>query len=256
MKPSLFVWFLFIAVGFNGCKKDETDNGCPSYPRPTDTYKYPIRPGTSEWANLHSGDEMLQACQIPNDLLKQMSTQGLVQTWLDMPLNNEITMANSPEKAMIFFIEKFSGLKELVLRNDAADELFKRYQFYDPSCVTSYKGIKQGEFVLSSIYIDLPLAQDTILNKMTLQQKKALMREALNKYDLRIKYDEYYDVLTTDLSLFICAKAMVTCQYQPFFNELNNNLRWFIDNAQFPIPLGNYTAERNIIVTQAENFIR
>lgn len=257
MKLSIFFAFFFATITFsNGCKKNNSEGWCNPYPIPADTYRYPIVPGVPAWANLQTGDERLAACQIPDSILSNISTEGLVQSWLDMPINNEITMANSPQKAMIFFMEKFSGLRELVKRTDAADIFFKRYQFFNPACVTNYQGIEEGKFVLSSIYIDLPLAQDTILKKMTLQLKKALMKEALDKYKVRKKYADHYDVFTTDLSLFICAKAMVNSNYPPFLNKINNNLQWFINNALFPAPLGEYANERDIIMTYSSNFIK
>ena len=241
----------------SSCKKEKPDIDCNTYPVPSDTYKYPILPGTPAWANLKTGDEMLQACQIPDSVLPTISTEGLIQSWLDMPLNNEIFMTNSLQKAIEYFIENFSGLRELVGRNDAADKLFKKYQSMNPACITTFKtDIGQGSFTFLFSYIELPLAQDTILNKMTLDQKKDLMKEALQKYYSRIEYSTYYDVVSTDLSLYICARSMRNNQYQPFLNQVNSNLQWFIDNALFPVPLGDYTIEKNIIISHSLDFIK
>jgi len=241
----------------SSCKKTKADIDCNSYPVPSDTYKYPILPGTPAWANLKTGEEMLQACQIPDSVLPTISTEGLVQSWLDMPLNNEIFVTNSIQKAMEYFIENFSGLRELVGRYDAADKLFKKYQSMNPACITTFKTeIEQGSFTFLFSYIELPLAQDTILNQMTLKQKKILVNEAMKKYKYRIDHLNYYDIITANISLFICAKVMRNCQYQPFLNSMNDDLLWFISNAQFKIPLDNYATEKNIIISNSLNFTK
>lgn len=253
----IFGWFVALIIFGNSCKKGSLNNDCNSYPVPLDTYKYPILPGTPAWANFQTGPERMQACQIPDNILPDISTEGLVQSWLDFPLNNEIFMANSLQKATVYFIANFSGLRELVGRNDAADKLFKKYQSMNPTCVTIYQtDIEQAQFTFLFSYIELLSAQDTILNKMSLSQKKALMKEAMGKYYSRIAYIKYYGGGLMDLSLFICAKAMVNCKYQPFITQINSNLSWFINNAVFPIPLGDYSFEKNIIISQALNFIK
>lgn len=255
-RPNFLLCFIAVIMVYNSCKKDSPNIDCNSYPIPSDTYKYPILPGTPAWANLQTGQQRLQACQIPDSILSKISTEGLIQSWLDFPLNNEIFSSNSPQNAIEYFIINFSGLRELVKRNDVADKLYKRYQLLNPSCITIYPtGVEQGKFTFIFTYIKLALAQDTILNKMPLQHKKTLMREALGKYELLKKYSQYYDGFTIDLSLFICARTMVNCQYQPFLNQINNNLLWFINNALFPIPVGDYSVEKNIIISHALNFI-
>lgn len=257
MKPVIFFICVIVMVIGSSCNKEKADVDCNVYPVPSDTYKYSILPGTPAWANLKTGDERLQACQIPDSVLPRISTGGLVQSWLDMPLNNEILMTNSLQKAIEYFIEKFSGLRELVGRKDAADKLLARYQSMNPACVSTFKtDIEQGSFTFSFSYIELPLAQDTILNQMTLKQKKILINEALKKYKYRTDHLEYYDVMTANISLFICARVMRNCQYQPFLSSMNDDLLWFINNAQFKMPLDGYATEINIIISNSKKFIQ
>lgn len=54
------------------------------------SYNFPVRPGTEEWKKLKSGDEMAAVCNIPEAVLKNLSTQALVNTCLDYPLFNEV----------------------------------------------------------------------------------------------------------------------------------------------------------------------
>jgi hypothetical protein len=169
-----FILFIAVIIFTNSCKKESTDNNCGNYHIPFDTYKYPILPGTPAWATLKTGQEMWQACQIPDTVLRTISTEGLIQSWIEMPLNNELFMTTSLQKAMEKFIANFSGLRELIGRNDAAKKLFTKYQALKPDCITKFKtDNKKGAFPFLFSYIELPLAQDTILNKMTLEQKRS-----------------------------------------------------------------------------------
>jgi hypothetical protein len=43
--------------------------------RPKDSYNYPAYPGRKEWEHLSTGQEMQEACRVPLDKLKNMSTQ-------------------------------------------------------------------------------------------------------------------------------------------------------------------------------------
>jgi hypothetical protein len=49
---------------------------------------------------------------------------------------------------------------------------------------------------------------------------------------------------------------MRNSQYQPFLNQINEDLMWFILNAQFYIPLGDYRIEKEIIISNSKIFIK
>ncbi len=258
MKLIFYTCIAFFVVVIAGCKKDTISNeDCWNYPEPADTYKYPILPGTPEWATLETGDERLEACQIPDNILATISTEGLVQSWLDMPLAIEIFFANSPQRAIEFFIENFSGLRELVGRADAWNKLLEKYKSMIPACITTLASeVEQGKYTFLFSYLELPLAQDTILNKMNLNQKKELVSVALDKFYLRNRLPNHFGGLVTDFALLICARVMRNCNYSPFLSKVNDNLQWFIDKGVFPIPLGDYEVEKNIIISSAKNFLK
>lgn len=182
---SIFKWgiILFVFISLSSCnKKDNLPTVvCENIPKPSDTYIYPIRPGTSQWKNLTSGDERLQACQIPDSVLATISTDGLIQSWLDFPLANEILSVNSLQKGIEYFMVDFSGLKELCKRKDTGDKLFERYKKMDPLCINNFTSdTAKGTYTFSFTYIEMLLGQDTILNKFAASQKKLLVAEAIN----------------------------------------------------------------------------
>lgn len=246
-----------VLLAFFSCKKDKIANiDCKPYVMPADTYHYPILPGTPEWLALGTTEARWQACQIPGNVLNTISTDGLVQGWLDMPLNNEVFLANSLQRAIEFYIENFSGLKEFVKRNDAAEKLFGRYQMLSTSCIENYSTLEGKEnYSFLFIYAGLLLGQDTVINKMPLQQKKQLVAEAIKKATEQQAYYDVYGKPGLENCCFICAKVMNNCNYQPFISQINDEIRWFLYNAQFYIPAEDHGKETNIIINAAKNFI-
>src|SRR5699024_8850500 len=86
-------------------------------------YEYPVRPGTAEWTSLENHQEMVDACQIPEDILESMSTEELVQTVVAYPLNADMFAYDSTDIGFEIVSEHFNGLKELQERSDSASEL-------------------------------------------------------------------------------------------------------------------------------------
>src|SRR5574339_653333 len=79
-------------------------------------YDYPIKPGTDEWKNLRSQDEMIEACQIPAELLKKLTTEALVISCLRYPLYPQINAYNSIQHGFDRLASKFNGFQELQKR--------------------------------------------------------------------------------------------------------------------------------------------
>ena len=64
---------------------------------PTDVYQYPYVPNTPEWLELHSHgmQAVYAALEIPESILKNMSSAGLVQTFLDYTYCAEFMLSSS-----------------------------------------------------------------------------------------------------------------------------------------------------------------
>ncbi|MFC4875089.1 hypothetical protein [Negadavirga shengliensis] len=168
-----------------GNEEDWIPTNC-EVPRAADAYVYPIVPGMPEWENLLTWEERLETCQIPADLLESMSTAGLIDSWREFPLTLDLFLDNEFQFGMEFHIQNFSGLQELSRRNDAGTELMARYQLMKPACVTTYEDeMMLSSFTLDYVPIELLLAQDIILDKLSPAQKKTLLSEALSKYRKR-----------------------------------------------------------------------
>lgn len=91
-------------------------------------YEYPAQPGTEEWSALNGRIEMAEACQIPEEILENMTTEALVYTVLNYPLMIDIYAydfyseeGDSYLLAMESIATEFNGLQELKQRTDAVE---------------------------------------------------------------------------------------------------------------------------------------
>lgn len=252
---------LLLLFLLSNCREDKITTleakKCADLPVATDVYVYPVLPGTQEWIAIPTVAERVLACQIPEEKLLTMSTRGLIGSWVTFPFALDIHFTSSTyQHGMSYWMENFSGLQELCKRSDADTELLDYYDRMQPTCVaTNASSYPVG--LLSFTFIELLLAQDVILNQFNLQQKKALVKEALEKFQYKKQDPEYFG--TTDkCTLLICARTMENTNYQPFTSKLQGdnsaNLTNFLTSGQLVV--NNSNDEITTILSHARNFIR
>ena len=103
-------------------------------------YDFPIKPGTDAWKSLKSSQEMIDVCQIPTDILKNLSTARLSKLCLDYPLLGDMLFSNNLQEGFDIVSSKFNGFQELFKRKNAGSELLKLYNNFDISSFEKNKG--------------------------------------------------------------------------------------------------------------------
>jgi hypothetical protein len=172
-------------------------------------YDYPIKPGMESWRKFNSQAEMIAACQIPQDVLKQLSTAALVETCLNYPLFSQVVLYNSLQDGFSRFANKFNGFKELLSRSDAPALLLERYKKMDPSGYSqSWPLVQKGQFIYSYLFIEILLAQDEIISKLNPNVKKELARETVKKFDAKAKEKELFGLVGLSHTSFVMSKTL------------------------------------------------
>ncbi len=164
-------------------------------------WDYPIKPGTEEWANFKSGQEMIDACQIPENILKNFSTSRLAHLCLNYPLLGDILFFDNYQEGFERISANFNGFSELFEREDAGTELLKLYQEFDLESFKKSNG-KEKTNVFYDMCIDIVIAQPIFLEKLELQQETYLVNESVNRLSMRQKIgDSSYRQRTTAVIL-------------------------------------------------------
>ncbi len=93
----------------------------PDEEYPYERYEYPITPQKTPeiWKEFTDHQQMLDACEIPEEILKSMTTQQLLLTCLDYPLAGDA----------MFYDSEISGFNCVKLRHNGMTELFERPDF-------------------------------------------------------------------------------------------------------------------------------
>jgi hypothetical protein len=115
----------------------------------SDAYDFPIKPGTDAWRAFNSHQEMLNACQIPESILQNMSTSGLVETVMNYPLLSDMLAFDNIQEGFNSVASSFNGLSTLLQRNDAGTVLLTKYRVMDPAAIPgNWTDLQKGEYAV------------------------------------------------------------------------------------------------------------
>jgi len=174
----------------------------------SDAYDYPIKPGTDEWKAFGSHEEMLKACQIPEELLHRMSTTGLVETVLNYPLSADWLAYDSFEIGIEHVREQFNGLSELLSRNDAGVALIASYQTVDPGTIDINSPIAEhAEYYFRILNIELLLSQDSVISNLSITDLQNLISRARIIYESKVLRSDIFGGVFLQFTSTIIEKA-------------------------------------------------
>jgi hypothetical protein len=242
--------FVLVLVLFSGmfmteCKKgsdpptDEEILGNIVRPEIIDEYKYPIHPGTPEWAKLSNHDEMLEALSLPDSVLQKISTWGLVATCFNYPLSGDYAAHNNQVAYMNDLAQEFNGLKELFAREDVPVILLYDYRHLDFSLYQSF---------MDTQFMELLIGCDAYVSRLDKRQLQYLAYVALEK----ARYlREHFESGFPPYSYFIMANAMIHYGYKPFIHYCSTNT----ENSSGEFFLWGINAQAAQIGKYAEAFV-
>lgn len=128
--------------------------------------------------------EAWKRSQIPDDVLKRLTTEALLLSCLKFPFLMEIYATNSVQKGFTFQHDNFNGLQELFKRPDAAATMLKFYQrLRTADAATKASPAEGGRFSFELSFVEIFLAQREMVRQLSKTELKVLAAECLTKYD-------------------------------------------------------------------------
>ena len=91
-------------------------------------------------AEAQNGDELIAMCNVPDDLLKNMSTPNLVRTCFKHPYNNIWQSYNNAYEGILSIMTRFNGYAELMKRRsgvESALNLFTQLGYHQGTTMVS-----------------------------------------------------------------------------------------------------------------------
>ena len=121
--------------------------------------------------------ERYAALQIPENILNEMSTAGLAETCINYPMIGNMAFYDSLEIGFEQTKNQFNGLQELFVRADVADILVPILISMNLNKLNQYDEYPTLKFH----YVCIMLYQEPVINTLTGEQKKELLKAISEK---------------------------------------------------------------------------
>ena len=215
----VLLFIILISCG----KEDEVI--CSSFtPEASDQYIFPLRPGMPEWERFTSGQEKIDALQVPVGILKKMSTYGLVETCLDYPLLGAMMAFDTIQYGVERQMENFNGFHELITRENAGQIMLDRFKQMNPECIPQGDEVVVGDYTLTFVYMGMVQAQFVLIEQLTSSERRELLDEAIKKNTQFENIGDPYSILNLKIEALLMARVMVSEKYEPFLEEIAKNV--------------------------------
>ena len=198
------------------------------------TWDYPVKPGMDKWNQFKSMEEMYQACQIPDNVLKQLDTESLVEVCLNFPAPPRFPLYNTPQQAFMEYYNNFNGIRELFQRKDAGRYLLKKYTMMSFSEFNPLWQLhQQGRFVNHYKFVETIMSQPQVIASLDAKERNALLKESLRKLDEKISKDDLFSGFSLDINLWVVGK-LLHAENKSAFQEFNQqNLQAAFETGVF-----------------------
>lgn len=195
MKKFIYIIaLLFLLVACNeelqiDTKQPTIDNKTRAFTSQTFSFDSVTKPEI--WKTFQTLEEMQSACQIPDDVLPNLSTEELVQICMDYPLFGNFSAYNDELVGIKKVMDGFNGFTELKKRTDAAEKLLDLYENVnvatlnsDKENIETYPNIKLGylELILSSGEFE-SLYQGNLLQRLNILHEKKFNEKRISNND-------------------------------------------------------------------------
>lgn len=167
--------------------------------------------------------------QVPETLLKEMSTDNLIITCINYPAFGHYTAYPNAIIGIEQVISNFNGLQELMKRNDAPTKMVGIYTAIDSTMNISNKLIDNQHWAIRCTYFEYLLSVDDILDKMSDTDKVQLLKEAQKK--LWIKMDNQTEYSTDSYRPTLLTMAKILVELDSISFENNDKLSEFIKSG-------------------------
>lgn len=208
----------FLATMLLGSCADEVVYKTPdeSEIKKTQMFSYDSVTNPNVWKTFMTFEEMMNATQIPENILKTIPTDTLVALCMNHPLGGVYMCYNNHLKGALSVIERFNGFQELMKRKDAGEKLISFYEALDIDYnVAEYKQNPYSRHLmevkpLKLGFSELVIASKKIEDIYSPQNINRLENVINKKYEDKLRNIKYNKVSALGHSLLISAQVKMT----------------------------------------------
>ena len=165
----------------------------------------------------------MNAIQIPDKVLKSISTQELLSICLRYPFLRNYTASDSPYQGMNGVMSSFNGFKELTERTDVNIVLI---EYYTSKKVSEIEIVdEKGSFTFDYCAFELLLCNDNIISKFSDEQKIFMLKLLMKRLNDKDDYKVYFGFFGKMTSAFVANKFAMLLGKKETENDEKRNLQ-------------------------------
>lgn len=207
MKKHLF--FLILILFICSCEHNlnlSDDMATSEYKEDPGPYTFEKVTDPAVWRTYNSLEEMMNACQLPQEMLEAMSTESLIQTLMNHPLFFIYSAYNNELDGVNVILDNFNGFKELQNRVDAAEKVIDYYSATDVGSMvraTADNSRKSKDLTIYHLdFLELVIATKKIPDILSSKNTSRLNEVMNEKYEAKLSH-------ANNVSLFSIRKSLI-----------------------------------------------
>ena len=198
-----------------------------------DKYKFPDISGMNDWTRPNIIQERLQALQVPDAVLAEISTEGLLETCIEFPYLIDIFHYDNFQNGFEMLQAEFNGFREILKRPDLTTVLIEKYKWMcvDVNEAKSFRSADKGRFSFRHFVLEFMLAQDIVLNNISKDQEETLVLLSLQHKEIKNGNPDIFSGLNDFPSYLLYAKKMLNDNLTD--GNMTNKLLDFVQSPRY-----------------------
>lgn len=187
------------------------------------------------WRTFKTFGDKMEACQIPENILKELSTDTLVALCMNHPMANNYIFYENPIKGAKIVMERFNGFQELKRRADAAEKILDYYEKMTIEDVAERKVNKYSKYRTEITpfklgFVELAIASNEVPDLYSVENVGRLEKLSNAKYEQKLKCRTYQTSMSLSKSLMLGAKVKMA-KSGVSTDEDSKQLKQFVENG-------------------------
>ncbi len=172
-------------------------------------WDFTVKPGTEKWNNLVTEQERIDAVQVPEDVLNNMTAEELAVTCMQFPSFGYYSAFNTPIEGMNVMFSRFNIFQYIPKKENIGKTLINLYEDADMEGWKKYAKLLDNDFwTLKMRYIEYLIAQKFVLTHLNDLELKELISIASKKIEMKMASDSFNSLSGLSSSYYLIANIL------------------------------------------------